>query len=787
MENNRPRGRERNVTGPGKTVQKRGDGLGTGPVGSAGGYQGRGQRKPSGTRSTGTGSGGGLKLIIILLVLLLGGGGGGLSVLLGGQSDSQTPQSGQQQVQSGGVIGGTGSTNWAQLLGGLGGGSISNGWQREANTGRLDTTVASGSREKYTKLLGNGKDTVTIMVYMCGTDLESRNGMGTADLQEMLNARFDSNINLLIYTGGCKAWKNNVISSSSNQIWQVKDGNLINLKKDLGSVSMTDPDTLSGYVKWCAENYPASRYELILWDHGGGSVSGYGYDEKFASSGSMNLAGLDSALKAAGVKFDFIGFDACLMATVETALTMSQYADYLIASEETEPGVGWYYTDWLTALGENTSMPTIQVGQNIVDSFVDTCAQRCQGQLTTLSVTDLAELEHTLPEALAQFSNSTAGLIRDQQYQTVSNARNGAREFAQSSKIDQIDLVHLAQNLDTQEGKALTDALLGAVKYNRTSSNMTNAYGLSIYFPYRKTSTVNRAVSTFEQIGMDEAYTKCIRQFADVAASGQAVSGGSDSPLPALLGTLGDNTGISAEDISSLLVGILGGRSLDMNGAEEYLAEHRFADEALVWSIGEDGVPVLRLSEEQWGLVQALELNLFYDDGEGYIDLGLDNVYEFDNDGGLLGLNEATWLAINGQPVAYYHTSTVDDGTNYTITGRVPVLHNGSRAELILVFTNDQPHGFVAGVQTVYTGGETETIAKSITGLENGDTLEFLCDYYSYSGVYQDSYLLGDPLTVTEDALIISDVPLAGSTQASYRFTDLYDKHHWTPVVPAGN
>lgn len=394
----------------------------------------------------------------------------------------------------------------------------------DANTGRLDTSVASGCREKYTQLLGGGRDTVTILVYMCGTDLESRNGMGTADLQEMLNARFGNNMNLLVYTGGCKAWKNSEVSSSSNQIWQVKDGRLENVQKDLGSVSMTNPDTLSGYIRWCAENYPASRYELILWDHGGGSVSGYGYDEKFASSGSMNLAGLTSALKACNVKFDFIGFDACLMATTETALTLSHYADYPIASEETEPGVGWYYTDWLTSFGEDTSMPTIQVGQNIVDSFVDTCAQKCRGQLTTLSLIDLAQLEHTLPETLESFFDSTAGLIRDQEYQTVSNARNGAREFARSSKIDQVDLVHLAQNLGTPEGKALTDAVLGAVKYNRTSSNMTNAYGLSIYFPYRKTAEVNRAVSTFEQIGMDEAYTKCIRQFADVAASGQAVS-----------------------------------------------------------------------------------------------------------------------------------------------------------------------------------------------------------------------------------------------------------------------
>jgi len=205
-----------------------------------------------------------------------------------------------------------------------------------------------------------------------------------------------------------------------------------------------------------------------------------------------------------------------------------------------------------------------------------------------------------------------------------------------------------------------------------------------------------------------------------------------------------------------------------------------------LWSAGGDGVPVLRLSEEQWGLVQSLELNLFYDDGEGYIDMGLDNVFEFDEEGGLLGINEGTWLAVNGQPVAYYHTSTLDDGTSYTITGRVPVLHNGNRAELILVFTDEQPHGFVAGIQPVYPEGETETIAKSLTGLQSGDTLEFLCDYYSYSGEYQDSYLLGEPLTVGEEELVISDVPLEGSTRATYRFTDLYDKHYWTPVIPEG-
>ena len=567
----------------------------------------------------------------------------------------------------------------------------------------------------------------------------------------------------------------------------MKNGKLACLEKDLGAVSMTDPSTLYGYIRWCEQKFPASRYGLILWDHGGGSVSGYGYDEKFASAGSMSLSGVDRDLGDAGVKFDFVGFDACLMATAETALMLAEHADYLIASEETEPGVGWYYTDWLTALGKNPSMPTIEIGRNIVDSFVETCAQKCRGQLTTLSVIDLAELEATLPQALADFSRSTSRMIGDKEYQTVSNARNGAREFAQSSKIDQVDLVHLAKNLATREGDALAEALLGAVKYNRTSSNMTNAYGVSIYFPYRKSSGVNQAVSTYRAIGLDDSYSQCIRDFAAIQQAGQAGSGGSGSPLEALMGLSGGGAG-GADAVASLLQAALGSgffadRSLDLDSAAQYVADHRFAGEDLAWTTGEDGTPVLRLDQDQWKLVHSLALNLFYDDGEGFIDLGLDNVFGFDGEGNLLGNVEKTWLAVNGQPVAYYHESTVDDGEHYTITGYVPVLHNGRRAELLLAFDDGNPYGAVTGVRAVYSEGETETIAKSDSALQEGDALEFLCDYYGYDGTYQDSFLLGDPLTVPAEGLTVSDVPLEGDVRATYRFTDLYQQSWWTPPL----
>ena len=112
------------------------------------------------------------------------------------------------------------------------------------------------------------------------------------------------------------------------------------------------------------------------------------------------------------------------------------------------------------------------------------------------------------------------------------------------------------------------------------------------------------------------------------------------------------------------------------------------------------------------------------------------------------------------------------------------MLHTGPRAELVLVFDNERPTGYVAGVRTVYTEGETDTVAKSGAGLQPGDTLEFLCDYYSYDGGYLDSYLLGDPLTVGEEPLSISNVPLTGGTlQATFRFTDIYNQCYWTPPV----
>lgn len=840
MAGNRPRGREKNITGQGKSIKRRGSGLGTGPVGRPASSGSTSSHTTSHSSGQGTGGvrssgGGGLsKIIILLLVVLLGGGGGlgsmlsggGLGDLLGGSEEYYETSTNTSEETSSeysdvweALMGGDsyqettqetsmGGISLTDLLGSLGGGSVSSGWDEGSNEGELNTSVVADARDKYTELLGNGKDEVTLMIYMCGTDLESKSSMATLDLQEMLNADISENINLIIYTGGCKQWKNNVLSSKTNQIWQLKDEGMVCLDKNVGKVSMTDPDTLSSFIKYCAKNFPANRNALIFWDHGGGSVSGYGYDELFKSSGSMSLAEIDKALSAGGVKFDFVGFDACLMGTTENALMLAEHADYMIASEEVEPGIGWYYTDWLTEWSKDSSMSTLEVGKNIIDDFVTTCARKCAGSPATLSIVDLAEAQALIPEALTDFSKDTYDLIKNEEYAQVSNARSGAREFGSSSKTDQVDLVHLATNMQSEEGKALKEAILSVVKYNRTSSNITNAYGLSIYFPYRKANMVDSAVQTYEQIGMDEEYARCIQAFASMEVCGQAASGGTTSPLPSLMEMLGTYGGSSygsssggsgdlltqmlgsflSGDVGSISglsydnIGFLDGRALSEEEMSAYLAENSFDTANLSWKTTAAG-DVIELPEEQWRLVQTLHANMFFDDGEGYIDLGYDNVYEFDEEGNLLAPEEMTWIAVNQQPVAYYHESTVDDGENYSILGRIPVLYNGDRAELMIVFTNENPYGSVVGIRRVYVDGETTTVAKTMDTVTNGDVIDFICDYYSYEGEYLDSYMLGEQLVV-DGELTISDVYVdEDAAKLTYLFTDIFNQKYWTEPV----
>ena len=805
-------GRQKKVTDNSKGVHRRGEGLGTGPVGRADGYAGRkgqssgsGRSSGDGTRAGGLGGG---KLLIIILILLLGGGGGGLSALLGGGSGATGGSGGGVTVGSGSsTVSGTSSGgsygigDITSLFGGFSGSQTSAGWTDGFNnTSKLNTNVSPSARPKRTEIKGDGSDVITIMIYMCGTDLESRSGMASNDMREMAAASLSDNINIIVYTGGCKGWKINGVSNQVNQIYRVRNGNLEQLVADDGDKVMTDPRTLTSFIQYCNKNFPANRNELIFWDHGGGSITGYGYDEKHARDGSMDLAEINSALKNAGVTFDFIGFDACLMATYETAVMCGNYADYLIASEETEPGIGWYYTPWLNELSKNTSMPTLEIGKNIVDGFVDECGRKCGGQKTTLSVIDLSELTQTVPSKMTEFSTDTAQLIR-KDYKQVSNARVETREFATSSKIDQIDLVNLTQKLGTEDAKELQEALLSAVKYNRTSPSMSNAYGLSIYFPYRKANKVGAVTSAYDDIGMDSEYAKCIKAFAGLETSGQIAAGGYSNPLGMLMGGSSGSSTSGGDAIGTLLNAFLGGgRSIEgidrdesdfmddssvynVDEAAAYVAGNQFDPSKMVWNTESDGTHTMSISTDQWKLIQSLQINMFVDDGEGYVDLGLDNIYQFTDDGKLIGETDNTWLAIDGQPVAFYYETTIENEGETTVTGRVPVLLDGVRANLIITFDLSNPYGYIAGARYDYVEGETEAVAKGVTEIAEGTTIDFLCDYYSYDETYEDTYFLGEQIVYSPD-LEISNVDVGADSKITYLLTDIYNQEYWTPAVP---
>ncbi len=782
--NNRPVGRQKRIGSGGGNVQKRGSGLGGGPVGNPNGYSDRNGGSDRGSR--GYYSGGRRKpgcLTYIMILIVLGYMGYNLyNNMFGKNSDSPANTNNFQSH----------TTNSSNTY--------------DKGEYPVMASVSKLARAKRTTIKGNGEDKATIMVYMCGTDLESKSSMATYDLQEILKAKISDKVNIIVETGGTAKWQNNFVNSKTNQRFKATSDGFKLIEKDLGKKSMVDPDTLSDFIRYCKSNYPADRYSLILWDHGGGSLSGFGYDQHFPNDG-MKLDEVAVALKNGGCTFDFVGFDACLMATLETAMVLEPYADYMIASEEVEPGIGWYYTGWITALSENTSIPTIELGKKLIDDYVKEVKAKTPRSQATLSLIDLAELKGTIPSSFEAFAKSTSKLIDSDNYKVVSDARSGTKEFAKSSKINQIDLIHFAENLGTTEGKSFAAALRSCVKYNRTSTNITNANGVSIFFPYGSLNKLNSMLNTYEQIGIDEEYSKCIKSFASVAAGGQIVSGGSGNMLETLLngytgGTQNQpsNQSVSSDALESLLNEFLSGGDyssitglvgntlgwLDvdrMRASLDYYKKNRINSTDLKIS-KKNGQRVLELSEKQWDIIQNMEQNVFLDDGQGFIDLGLDNVYEYNNDGDLIMEYDGTWLALNGNIVSYYMINEDRHGDNYSIKGRVPALLNGQPVDIMLVFDNQNPYGMVIGAQIKYdTASQTETLAKGLIDINPGDKIDFLCDYYTYAGDYKDTYYLGKQYTATGEWKIENLSVGNKNYQMTYRITDIYNNKFWTPSI----
>ena len=184
------------------------------------------------------------------------------------------------------------------------------------------------------------------------------------------------------------------------------------------------------------------------------------------------------------------------------------------------------------------------------------------------------------------------------------------------------------------------------------------------------------------------------------------------------------------------------------------------------------------VNDEEWAKVQSVELNLFLDDGEGYIDLGFDNVFEFDGNA-LLLTHDSTWVTVNGQLAAYYMVSdTLNPDGSWTTIGRIPAYLNGQLMNLQVIFNNENPLGTVTGAYPFYNHGETETAPKGLVPIQPGDKILFTCDYYGYNGSYKSSHTFGTGFTVTGNLTLVN-LPVTDRLVTSYRITDLYGNHYW--------
>lgn len=355
----------------------------------------------------------------------------------------------------------------------------------------------------------------TIMIYMIGSDLESKYAAASLDINEITNSEADFNkVNILIYTGGSKKWQNENVPSDKNAIFKVNKTGTLEKVEEFEKVSMTDSNTLASFLNYGYKNYKASKYSLILWDHGGGPVYGYGLDQNFM--GSLTIPKLKQAFDNSpfkNKKLEMIGFDACLMSSVEVASLLSNYAKYMVASQEVEPGYGWDYR-FLGDLKSNTS--TVDFGMLVVDYYEKYYTQTFKAKGITLSLLDLAKVNDVEKTIDNLFKDVDDNLTID--YSNVSRTRNQTKSFGRvnaNSIYDLVDLCDLINKLPSNyNDKALQvkEALDSFIVYQKT--DLADTYGVSIYFPFENKKNITSVMGLYRQFNFATEYTNFITNFS---------------------------------------------------------------------------------------------------------------------------------------------------------------------------------------------------------------------------------------------------------------------------------
>jgi len=351
-----------------------------------------------------------------------------------------------------------------------------------------EATDATGVTGVNSSLTSPSK--TNVMVYMVGSDLEAKAGSATKDLEEMQASGVNLSLtNVLVYAGGSPHWHNDKTTKDVHSVLNLTaDGFEVVSTREPSS--MGDAECLTYFLNYCSENYPTQNNVLIMWDHGSGPVIGYGKDMLFDND-SLTLSEMSEALKASPFndsnKLDWVGFDACLMASAELCCVWDNYAEYLISSQEIEPSFGWNYS----FLGDIGKKDNEELLKGISETYLTTCQdyykeRGYENRDTTLSVANLsyaAELENAINSL---FSASSADISA--KYDSITAKRVQARTLGKATTGSDYDLIDL-KSLSAQLGDIYTTpcneidtALEKMIIAN--STNTTDCCGMSIYFPF---------------------------------------------------------------------------------------------------------------------------------------------------------------------------------------------------------------------------------------------------------------------------------------------------------------
>ena len=236
----------------------------------------------------------------------------------------------------------------------------------EAAAGETAAPASAGATPE-TRLPEERKK-VTVMIYMTGSDLEPSSKAATKDMEEMAASGIDlRENNLVVFTGGAPKWHCEVPEDVNALLQLTEDG--FQLIDSFPQLSMGTAENLSRFLNLAWERFPAEEYYLILWDHGNGPVMGYCMD-KLYNNDMLSLAEMRQALEdspfSSENRLGILGFDACLMASAELVCMLGDYADYMIASQETEPNFGWNYA----FLGDCGKIPAKDLACRAADAYL---------------------------------------------------------------------------------------------------------------------------------------------------------------------------------------------------------------------------------------------------------------------------------------------------------------------------------------------------------------------------------------------------------------------------------